>query len=239
MNISRISFASNSQPLRLFFLLIFLLPTIPLFSQVNSVLVIGDNVRMRSTPSLSGKVVGEVNYWDMAAVHQKTEEHYTLEEGKMESGWGWSWYEIETLEGKRGWVYGQFLAENPGKALFSNEHFQTGLTVLQDEEYVLQSAASKWYDEPVDDGPYFDEDRTIYYFTSGSKVFPILDNEAPLILSNWGSGKPDCLYANAKKSMLVLAFTFDYMDGSEKVLYTLQWAGDRFIVKDQFTSGVL
>lgn len=224
---------------RIFTAAVFLFSSVGfLLSQVNSALVIGDHVRMRSEPSLQGKVVGKANYWDVARVVQKTKEHYTLEAGAMKSGWGWSWYEIEMQGGQKGWIYGQFLAENPDKAIFSNAHFQVGSTVLHDEEYILHSAASKWYDEPVDDGPYFDEERTIYYFMSQGEMFPILDDGAQLLLSNWGSGKPDCLYSNGK-STLVLGFTFDYMDGSERVLFTLEWASDHFIVKEKFTSGVL
>lgn len=205
--------------------------------QVSSALIIGDKVRMRSEPNLSSSVLGAVNFWEVATVLEKTEEHYTLEGGKMTSGYGWSWYHLEFLGGKKGWVYGQFVAEDPKPAEFNSEYMKNLYKVGADESYELWSATSRWYDEPVDDGPYFDEDRNIYYIRSQGKVFPILKDGKPFMIDNWGTGKVEALFGGGR-DLILLEFRIDYMDGTERVAFPMKREGDKFLIEGKYSTGV-
>jgi hypothetical protein len=62
-------------------------------------LVFGENVNLRETPSLDGKVITKLSYNVVKITDNK------LIKGKKQA----DWYRIETLGGKKGWVKAEFI----------------------------------------------------------------------------------------------------------------------------------
>lgn len=82
--------------------LIFLAIASPLFAQTARVIV-KPAVVMRDKPNISGKLVGKIPFGKDAAVVEEAPEQVTL------MGVTGKWTHVD-FEGKRGWVFGAFLA---------------------------------------------------------------------------------------------------------------------------------
>jgi len=67
--------------------------------------VISDNVRIRSQPSLGGQIIAKADHGTMLTVLAKSKTATGISKGG-ERNW---WYEAETIDRKRGWVYGAFV----------------------------------------------------------------------------------------------------------------------------------
>jgi len=68
-------------------------------------LVISDNVRMRSQPSLSGKILGKANHGTLVTAMARTKNATTVTRGG-ERNW---WYQVETADHKKGWMWGAYV----------------------------------------------------------------------------------------------------------------------------------
>lgn len=67
--------------------------------------VISDNVRIRSQPSLGGQIIAKADHGTMLTVLAKSKTATAISKGG-ERNW---WYEVETIDRKRGWMYGAFV----------------------------------------------------------------------------------------------------------------------------------
>jgi len=67
--------------------------------------VISDNVRVRSQPSLGGQIIAKADHGTMLTVLAKSKTATAISKGG-ERNW---WYEVETIDRKRGWMYGAFV----------------------------------------------------------------------------------------------------------------------------------
>jgi len=67
--------------------------------------VVSDDVRVRSQPSLGGKILSKADHGTVLTVLGKSKTATAVSKGG-ERNW---WYEVETIDHKRGWMYGAFV----------------------------------------------------------------------------------------------------------------------------------
>jgi len=68
-------------------------------------LVISDSVRIRSQPSVSGKILGKADHGTLVTALARTKTATAVTRGG-ERNW---WYQVETSDHKKGWMYGAFV----------------------------------------------------------------------------------------------------------------------------------
>ena len=68
-------------------------------------LVISDSVRIRSQPSLSGKILGKADHGTLVTALARTKTATAVTRGG-ERNW---WYQVETSDHQKGWMYGAYV----------------------------------------------------------------------------------------------------------------------------------
>ncbi|MBN1533711.1 MAG: SH3 domain-containing protein [Spirochaetes bacterium] len=68
--------------------------------------IYGDRINIRSAPDLSSKVIATAACGQIVTVLEKTAKRKAIE---ADDPFGYFWYRIDAVQGKRGWIYGRYL----------------------------------------------------------------------------------------------------------------------------------
>ena len=85
--------------------------------------VISDNVRIRSQPSLSGQILGKADHGTLLTVQARSKTATAVTRGG-ERNW---WYQVETADHRKGWMYGAFVYLEAKTENQSAASFKTGV----------------------------------------------------------------------------------------------------------------
>jgi len=117
-----------------FLLLFFLFCTVQGFSfDKDTGVITGNKVRMRSAPALSGKILKELFIGEVVFILNQSEKTEKIDKNRQFS---YYWYEVETVDGKKGWIFGQFVyryQERSKKELIENSTYS--LEIFSEEEF--------------------------------------------------------------------------------------------------------
>ena len=74
-----------------------------IFSIIYDATLNDTRVRLRSEPNLSCETLGYLEKGDAVKIVDRSDEKFEID------GENWYWYEVETSDGKTGWIYGKYL----------------------------------------------------------------------------------------------------------------------------------
>lgn len=114
----------------IFFVLLFLgLFSAPFYAESDLGVVLDDNVRIRTAPSLKySSVIANANKGEKFMVRMRTEETYNID------GHNEPWYQIDYSSGRYGWIYGGYF-NPPSEEICKESYYQIMISVLWGEMY--------------------------------------------------------------------------------------------------------
>ncbi|OHD11127.1 MAG: hypothetical protein A2Y41_01665 [Spirochaetes bacterium GWB1_36_13] len=129
-------------------MLFFLFCTVQGFSfDKDTGVIAGNKVRMRSEPSLSGKILKELFIGEVVFILNQSEKTERIDKNRQFS---YYWYEVKTAEGKRGWIFGQFVYryqdKKNAKMLIENSTYR--IEIFKEEEFCPDMPDNPAYSMP-------------------------------------------------------------------------------------------
>lgn len=186
----------------------------PIVSSDYNAIIIGDNVRVRSSPELNGDVIHTFNTAELVNITDRTNERKVITNDNGCDAYGYHWYKIYDTQGRVGWVYGKYIFHLRGEnsqAPFAFPHPTTEYIDIDGNQYHFDIATDMGYGpDDVDGLTGCDTTFVMYLHKKGSShVEPVYYDAKRFPVDVWNA-----------RSKLFLMMTYS-SEGEHQVIETL------------------
>jgi hypothetical protein len=226
------------------------------FAQFNyDAVIVGENVRMRSSSDINGKIISTLNTGVVVKILQQTNVRDIIKIGNdMCDDWGYYWYEVQTPSSQTGWVYGAFIYSIVNEPAYDTKPLINKAYKINGKSFYLSLAKINSYGIADENGlTGCDEPSIPFFYTKNeSKMYPIQfvskndDNSGSLLVTKdkkWllmysGEGGSDAISEIVvENNTILMTIKRSFQDGGAVAKLILNFKGTYFeAVEDSYTN---